>query len=353
MPAVKFNGTWTALTTPFKEDNSVDYKGLKKNIEFQITNGITGVLAVGTTGESPTLNEDEHSMVIKKTKEFSGDSCDVLAGTGSNNTENALNYCRDALKSGIDKVLLVDCYYNGPSSLELRDEYYKTILDNLKDVKVVFYVIPGRTGTQISEVDIAVLSAKYDRVIAIKEATGDFDRMEKERALMPEMSIMSGDDSNTMFMITNPRIKANGVISVISNIAPKAVSEMVNNALSGNIIKAEKLSQKLEALFSIVTVKAKSKRILSDGREYIVEDKFRNPLAIKTAMKALGMPSGLPRKPLGKMTPEGIKIVRETLKKTYENSSDILTPIEDFYNINIKERLSNDNIWEELTYSFK
>jgi len=353
MPTTKFDGTWTALVTPFKEDNTVDYEGLQKNIEFQILNGITGVLAVGTTGESPTLSEEEHRTFFRKTREFAGDSCDVLAGAGSNNTIKTLNYSKEALESGIDKILLVDCYYNGPSSLELREQYYRTVLDNLKDIKIVFYVIPGRTGTSISEVDIAVLSSEYNRIIAIKEATGDFDRMEKERALMPEMSIMSGDDNKTFHMMTNPKIKANGVVSVISNIAPKAISQMVNSALNGDFKKARLLQEKLNPLFSIVTVKAKSRRILPEGRELIVEDKFRNPLAIKTAMTALGMPSGMPRRPLGKMSEEGIKILRDTLKFTHESSPEILKPIADFYNIDIEERLDNNSIWEALTYKNK
>ena len=350
MPVVDFKGTWTALTTPFKQDGSVDYAGLEKNIEFQIAQGITGILPVGTTGESPTLSKDEHNTVVRKAKEFAGDRCGLLAGTGSNCTEEASGYCKNALESGIDKVLLVDCYYNGPSSLELRKEYYQSILDEYKDIKIAIYVIPGRTGTSISPADIAVLSGQYDRVIAIKEATGDISRMIEERDLMPDMSIMSGDDDKTLEMMINNRIIASGVISVVTNIVPGAVKEMVDAVLSGNSDKGKAIADKLRPLFSIVTVKAKSKRILPGGAEISVEDRFRNPLAIKTAMNALGIPAGAPRKPLGKMTDAGIQIVRNVLKKVYKESFDILKPLEDFYDVNIGKRLEDDSVWGAMEY---
>ncbi len=350
MPVEKFQGTWTALVTPFKDNGNVDYEGLEKNIEFQINEGITGILPVGTTGESPTLSTDEHNEVIAKSKKIAGSRCDVLAGTGSNSTREALNHTGHALEAGIDKVLLVDCYYNGPSSLELRKEYYQKILDTYKEVKIVIYVIPGRTGTAILPVDIAILSENYDRVIAIKEATGDLERMKEERAFMPDMSIMSGDDDKTFVMMTDSKIKASGVISVTSNLAPGAVTDMVKSLLNGDIKKGEELAKKLKPLFSIVTVKAKSERILKDGRKIEVIDRFRNPLAIKTAMMALGMPSGFPRPPLGKMTREGVTVVRNALTEVFENSPEILEPIAKFYNVDIEARIKDNSVWNNLIY---
>ena len=349
MPVIDFHGAWTALVTPFDEGGNVDYKGLQRNIAFQIKQGITGVLPVGTTGESPTLTEKEHTEVIRQANAFAEKGCDVLAGAGSNSTREALLYCHAALKAGIDKVLLVDCYYNGPSSFELREHYYRTILDELSDLKIAIYVIPGRTGTAISPADIAVLSDRYERVIAIKEATGDLLRMEEERSLMPEMSIMSGDDDKTFEMMSNERIKAQGVISVTSNIAPKAVSEMVSALLEGNRERGEELARKLKPLFSTVTVKAKSERTLKSGKKITVEDRFRNPLAIKTAMISLGMPTGTPRKPLGLMTPPGVLIVRNSLQELMKESPEILLPIEEHYRVDIRKRLADDSVWESLT----
>ena len=291
MPAVDFRGSWTALITPFKEDFSVDYDGLRKNIAFQINQGITGVLAVGTTGESPTLSTIEHNEVIARATTFAGDGCDILAGTGSNSTAEAVAHTKHALKAGVGKVLLVDCYYNGPSSLELRREYYESVLEEVPDAKIVVYVIPGRSGTAISPVDIAIMSSSYDRVLAIKEATGDLNRMKEERALMPDMSIMSGDDDITFAMMNNKKIGAAGVISVITNIAPRAVTGMITAALEGDMDGARAAEQKLKPLLSMVTVKAESERILPDGRRVTVQDRFRNPIAVKAAMKVLGMPA--------------------------------------------------------------
>jgi 4-hydroxy-tetrahydrodipicolinate synthase len=350
VPVSDYKGTWTALVTPFKPDGSVDYSGFEKNIQFQVSEGITGILPVGTTGESPALKEDEHNKVIKKAKEFSMDRCDVLAGAGSNTTVEALGDCRTAVEAGISKVLLVACYYNGPSSLELRKEYYQPILDEYGDIKIVIYVIPGRTGTAITPADIAVLSGQYDRVIAIKEATGDIGRMTEERSLMPDMSIMSGDDDITFEIMTNSGIRSAGVISVISNIAPGALTGMVDALLSGDQVKGKSLADKLKPLFSIVTVKVRATRIMPDGSKVTVEDRFRNPLAIKTAMNGLGIPAGAPRRPLGKMTPGGIEIVRGAIRKVYQESFDILKPLEDFYGIDIEERLSDNDVWNKMAY---
>lgn len=351
MPIIPIKGAWTALVTPFNEDGSLDYEGFRKNIQFQIEQGITGILPVGTTGESPTLSTEEHNNVIKRAKKYAGNRCDILAGTGSNSTQEAIGHCKHALKAGIDKVLLVDCYYNGPSSIELRKEYYQKILDTFREIKIVIYVIPGRTGTAIAPADIAILSGEYDRVIAIKEATGDIARMEEERSLMPEMSIMSGDDDKTFEMMTNQKIKAAGVISVASNIAPRAVTDMVQAILEGNMEKARVLEKKLKPLFSIVTVKTKSKRILPDGREVMVEDRFRNPLAVKVAMNVLGMPAGPARPPIGKMTGEGIEVVKKALNTVYEESPEILKPVGEYYGVSLEKRLKDDSLWKGYMYT--
>ena len=351
MPAVDFRGSWTALITPFKEDFSVNFDGLRKNIAFQINQGITGVLTVGTTGESPTLSTIEHNEVIARATSFAGDGCDILAGTGSNSTAEAVAHTKHALKAGVGKVLLVDCYYNGPSSLELRKEYYESVLEEVPDAKIVVYVIPGRSGTAISPVDIAIMSSSYDRVIAIKEATGDLNRMEEERALMPDMSIMSGDDDITFAMMNNKKIGAAGVISVITNIAPRAVTGMITAALEGDMDGARAAEQKLKPLLSMVTVKAESERILPDGRRVTVQDRFRNPIAVKAAMKVLGMPAGPCRRPLGKLTTAGAEVIRDTLNKVHRESPEILSPIGDFYGVDIEHNLQDDTLWQSLVYA--
>ena len=351
MSIVDFRGSWTALITPFKEDLSVDFDGLKKNISFQINQGITGVLAVGTTGESPTLSTEEHNQVIAKAAAYSGKGCDILAGTGSNSTAEAISHTTHAVKAGVHKVLLVDCYYNGPSSLELRREYYEAVLEAVPNANIVVYVIPGRSGTAISPVDIAVMSGSYDRVIAIKEATGDLKRMEEERSIMPDMSIMSGDDDMTLPMMSNPKIGAAGVISVTSNIAPGTVSKMIASALEGDIDGASAVEQKLKPLLSMVTVKVESERVLPNGRKVKVQDRFRNPIAVKAAMHVLGMPAGPCRRPLGKLTAPGAALIKDRLSKVYRETPEILSPIGDFYNVDIERNLQDNGLWQSLIYA--
>jgi len=208
------------LVTPFK-DNSVDYKGLVKLVEFQLKNRISGILAAGTTGESPTLTWDEHNKIIENIAKKTKNKCFCIAGTGSNNTKEALSATDHAASIGVDAVLLVDPYYNGPSSLEIRKEYIEPVATAFPNVQIIPYVIPGRTGTLLLPEDLAMICNRFKNVKAVKEATGDLENMKRIRNFCgPGFSILSGDDAMTYHMMTDPEIKADGVVSVISNIAP-------------------------------------------------------------------------------------------------------------------------------------
>jgi len=223
------HGAWTALTTPFSTDGQVDYDVLRRLIEFQVREGVDGVLPCGTTGESPTLSWQEHDAVIDATVRAVEGRAGVLAGAGSNNTQEAIRASTQARESGATAVLLVDCYYNGPSSLELRTEYYERILRNVPEIPIVPYVIPGRSGCALSAADLAILHLNDPkRVPAVKQATGDLDRMRLDRQLAgPALSILSGDHDLTLTMMRDEEIGACGVISVISNIAPGAIGSLV------------------------------------------------------------------------------------------------------------------------------
>ncbi len=343
------DGAWTALVTPFNDDLSVDMDGLKLAVEFQISNSITGLLPAGTTGESPTLSWEEHRNAVDEVIKGCKGKVPVLAGSGSNSTDEALAISRHAAELGAEAVLLVDCYYNGPSSQELRDEYYAVVAAALPDTVVIPYVIPGRTGCALGVEDLALLYAKYPNVSCVKEATGDLVRMAKTRALLgPDFSIMSGDDDLTFTMMSDPNIKANGVISVTSNVAPKAVADMVRLAIEGDIAGAEKLKDALSPLFNIVTVKIDNPRTLPSGETVLVNDRYRNPQAFKTLMAGLGMPSGPCRKPLGKMTAAGVAVVRNAAKEVWEKNPKILQPVGDFFGLDIAARLADDSIWNAL-----
>ena len=352
MPVERYEGAWTALVTPLQLDGALDTQGLRKNIEFQIAQGIAGILATGTTGESPTLTWDEHNAVIEQCVEFARGGCGVLAGTGSNSTDEAIEGSQHAAEAGADGVLLVDCYYNGPSSLELRREYHGAIAAACPNVDVVPYVIPGRTGCALSAEDVAVLAAEFPNVKAVKEATGDLKRMARTRELAgPEFAILSGDDNLTCEMMLSPDIRASGVISVMSNVAPAAIGQMARAALQGNANEARRLHEVLTPLFDLVTVFAENERRLPGDRTIKVRDKFRNPLGVKTLMKGLGLPAGPCRRPLGKMTRNAMETVRNVARLMLQEHPEVLLPIEKHYGVNLAARIEQDEYWTPLAYA--
>ena len=284
----------------------------------------------------------EHDRVITKTVKLAKGKVFVMAGTGSNSTKEALRGSKHAVEVGAQGALLVDCYYNGPSSLELRTEYYEVIAKAFRKAFIMPYVIPGRTGTKLEVEDLAILHRKFKNVRSVKEATGDLDRMAKTRTLCGEdFDILSGDDDKTYDMMTRNGIRSSGVVSVMSNIVPGPIGEMVKAIRNGNMGKADRLKDALNPLFKVVTVNT-----IESYEGFEVPAKFRNPLAIKTVMKGLGLPSGPCRQPLGKMTAKGMEVVRSAIRTVYEKDREILRPIQDFYRINIEERLSNDKYWK-------
>ena len=338
-------GCYTALVTPFKDD-AVDYEGLDRLVDFQIENGITGILAVGTTGESPTLTWKEHNRVIENVAAKTKSRCLCIAGAGSNNTKEAIEATGHAAEFGVDTVLLVDPYYNGPSSLEIRREYIEPVAKNFPDMQIIPYIIPGRTGAQLLPEDLAILYRDFHNVNTVKEATGNIETMRRTRECCgPEYSIMSGDDGMVFQMITDPDIQSSGVISVLSNIVPGAITELVNLAGNGEIEKAEKLHSALKPLFELVTVSTMESTPFGE-----VLCRARNPLAVKTLMSVLGVPSGGCRQPLGKMTKKGVAKVLSIIRKVYETTPVILQPLEDFFEIKILKRLASPSNWEELSY---
>ena len=342
-----FNGCTTALITPMDAKQQVDYEGLCRLVDFQIQEGASGLLAVGTTGESPTLNWEEHSKVIEKIREYANSRCFTVAGTGSNSTQESIEGTRHAKNAGVNAVLLVDPYYNGPSSMEIRREYIEPIAKKFPDVQIIPYIIPGRTGTQLFPQDLAMLHQQYPNVCCVKEATGDIDNMKLTRQFCgKDFEILSGDDDKTYSMMTNPGISATGAISVVSNVAPRAVADMIRYILDGAEEAAAIIHQALQPLFSMVTVKTQEQTPYGP-----VTCKARNPLAFKTLMNILGMPSGPCRQPLGKMTCAGIESVLANARKVYEENPHVLEPIADYFDVNLKERLYNKEYLVGLTYA--
>jgi len=328
-------------------EEGVDYSGLEKLVEFQVSSGISGILAVGTTGESPTLDWDEHNNVIERVYEYAKGKCGIIGGTGSNSTAETIIATKHAKECGVSAVLLVDPYYNGPSSLEIRREYLEPLAKSFPKTSIIPYIIPGRTGTQLSAQDLAMAYSKYPNICAVKEATGDLGNMKLIRKCCgKEFDILSGDDDKTYDMMVDPDIKASGVISVVSNIAPRAVQQMTEYLSKGDIEKGKELAKALQPLFdTIVTVKTQE-----DTPYGTVMCKARNPLAVKTFMNIVGMPSGKLRQPLGKMTKKGIQVVLDAAKKVLANNPEIFQPIQDFFGVDMEERLNDTKYHKGLYY---
>jgi 4-hydroxy-tetrahydrodipicolinate synthase len=328
------------------KNHKVDYDGLASLVKFQIEEGVSGILAVGTTGESPTLDWNEHNKVIETVYYHTGEKRLTIAGTGSNSTAETLKGTHHAAKMGVNAVLLVDPYYNGPSSIEIRKEYIEPVAQRFPDIQVIPYVIPGRTGTQLYPQDLAILNQLYQNVSVVKEATGNLENMRLTRRLCgKDFSILSGDDDKTFDMISSPDIAASGVVSVASNIAPRTVQNFIQALLSQKMTEAKKLRKSLQPLFNMVTVKT-----IETTSYGPVICKARNPLGFKTLMRILGMPSGPCRQPLGKMTKAGFDIVLENARKVYNQNPEILKPIENFFDVDLQERLYKRKFWKGLYY---
>jgi 4-hydroxy-tetrahydrodipicolinate synthase len=239
-----FTGTYTALVTPFQK-GAVAYDELSRLIEFQIKGGIDGLVPVGTTGESPTVNHEEHLEIIRCTIEAVRGRVPVIAGTGSNSTREACDMTKAADAAGADGMLLVAPYYNRPTQEGLYQHFAK--IAEVTDKPIMLYSIPGRCGVEISVGVIERLRAKFPHVAHIKEAGGSVDRVDQIiQAMGDSVTVLSGDDSLTLpFMAAG----AQGVVSVVSNYLPAAITQMTRHALANDYRKARVLHRKLYPLF--------------------------------------------------------------------------------------------------------
>jgi 4-hydroxy-tetrahydrodipicolinate synthase len=342
-----YRGAFTAIVTPFSKDGKqMDFKGLQSLSEFQTKYGISGIVSVGTTGESPTLTWDEHINAFQATFDAVGSKTIVIASTGSNSTAECLEATERAKEMGIKHALLVDPYYNGPSSLEIRREYLEPVASAHPDMAITSYIIPGRCGTQLLAQDLAIANEHYPNICAVKEATGDFENMKVIRKLCGDnFNILSGDDDKTLQMMLDASIKASGVISVVSNVAPKSVQEMCRYALEGSGEKAKSIANALQPLFDIVTVKTDEQT--SRGPAPF---KARNPLPIKTLMGILGLPGGHLRPPLGKMTKTGLEVLISKTRKVQAEHPEVFEPLSTFFDVDVDRRLTDSQYWRGWHY---
>jgi 4-hydroxy-tetrahydrodipicolinate synthase len=280
-------GTYTAIITPFNADGSVDYTALRNFVQWQIANGVSGLVPVGTTGESPTLDIHEHIKVITTTVEAAAGQATIIAGTGANSTAEALELTREVLHVGVHATLQVTPYYNKPNSEGLY-RHFSAVAD--LGLPVVLYNVPGRAGKEIP-LDVVVRLAANPNVAAIKEAAGNVDRVSAIRDAC-ELTVLSGDDSLTLPMIS---VGASGVISVASNVIPKEMSALVRLALAGDMPGARELHRTFYPLF----------------RDLFIDT---NPIPVKAALALMGRIGAVYRLPLCEPTEKAREQLARTLR---------------------------------------
>ena len=285
-----FAGTYTAIVTPFRA-GQLDEAALARLVKGQIQGGVDGIVPVGTTGESPTVDFDEHIRVIELAVRFAAGKIKVLAGTGANSTTEAIGLTIAAEKAGADGSLQVAPYYNKPTPEGLY-QHFKAIAQNT-NLPIILYSIPGRCGIEIAVPTVKRLAADCKNIIGIKEAGGNADRVSQLRAALgPKFIILSGDDALTLPFMA---VGAQGVISVASNVAPRQVATMVRAFAAGNVKKALQIHQQLYPLF----------------KDLFIET---NPVPVKAALAMLGLIDEEYRLPLVRMSAANRASLKAALK---------------------------------------
>ena len=284
-----FTGAGVAIITPMLADGSVDFDGLKKLIDFQIEGGTDAIIICGTTGESSTLDDEEHRAAIRCAVEHTANRVPVIAGTGSNDTKYAVELSREAQELGANGLLLVTPYYNKCTQKGLYQHYMK-IADSV-DLPIILYNIPSRTGVTIEISTVAALGA-HKNIVAVKEASGNISYTAKLAAKCGNLvDIYSGNDDMIVPIMS---LGGKGVISVLSNIAPAVTHQMCQYCLDNNFAEATKLQLEYLELINTLFVEV-------------------NPIPVKAAMNMMGLPAGPCRMPLCNMTDEHIVAMRAAL----------------------------------------
>ncbi len=299
---MNITGCYTAIVTPFKKNLEVDYDGLRENIRFQIDNGIDGVVPCGTTGEAATLSMEEHEKVIDTVVDEANGKIKVIAGTGSNNTAEAIELTKHAKDAGADACLLITPYYNKPTQEGIY-QHYKKIAETI-DIPLIPYNIKSRTGVNI-DADTTIRLSRINGIIGVKEASGDLDQIsgiinKLKLRNAQNFILLSGDDGWTLPIIA---LGGKGVISVVSNIMPKEVKTLTDCCLSGNFECAREIHYKLLNLTKTMFIET-------------------NPAPVKYAMnvlkenKKIGMNAGNLRLPLVEVSDASKGKIKEVLKES-------------------------------------
>ncbi|MDR1469656.1 MAG: 4-hydroxy-tetrahydrodipicolinate synthase [Spirochaetaceae bacterium] len=288
---VKLAGTFTALVTPLKDDGAVDYDGWKRLIEFQLEQGVAGLVPLGTTGETPTLLDDEEERLIRIAVGMAKGKVPLVIGAGSNSTKSMLFYTRRAESLGADAVLIATPYYNKPNDSGLLKHFEAAASVGLP---VVVYNVPGRTGRNIPAALMKELM-QFPPIIGVKEASGDINQIgeviDTASRIRPDFQVVSGDDGLTLPAMA---LGGTGVISVVSNLIPQKMTAFTDALARGDYAEGRRLHFELLPLFRTAFVET-------------------NPVPIKAAMNWAGLPAGPVRPPLGPLSVASETLLRETL----------------------------------------
>jgi len=289
---VNIEGVYPALITPFTKDDEVDEDGLRRLVEHAIEGGVAGIVPCGTTGESATISHDEHKRVVEVVVDCS--TVPVIAGSGSNNTKEAIVLTKYAEDVGADACLVITPYYNKPNVKGLK-EHFKLVGDAV-DIPLIAYNIPSRTGQNVNAETMVELAAEVENLKGVKEASGDLKQIGTIIMLAAEQgldfTVVAGDDFLTLPIMS---LGGKGVISVAANIAPKPMSEMVNAMLNGEIEKAKEINLRLYPMFESMFLET-------------------NPIPVKKAADMMGLPAGHVRLPLGALSASNEEKLKAVLK---------------------------------------
>jgi len=287
-----FEGVHTAITTPFRDDETIDEAAFRRLVDFNIRGGVDGIVPCGTTGESPTLGTDEHHRLIDLTVEHVGGRALVIAGTGSNCTREAVALTQCAERAGADAALLIAPYYNKPTQEGLY-RHFKAIAESTR-LPCILYNIKGRTAVNIDTPTLFRLAGDCDNIVAVKEASGDMAQIRAVLAERPSgFTVLSGDDSLALDVI---RLGGQGVISVVSNVAPEAVVRLTRLALSGDFVGAAAIHARLQPLFAAAFIET-------------------NPIPVKYMLSRMGMCREVYRLPLCKLGREHEETVERAMRE--------------------------------------
>lgn len=289
---MNFEGTYVAMVTPFDEDKQIDEEGFRSNINYLIDKGVNGLVGAGTTGESATINHEEHQKIIEILVDEVNGRVETIAGTGSNATSEAVSLTKFAEDAGADAALIITPYYNKPQQHAMV-EHYRAVSE-ATDIPIIAYNVPSRTGVNM-DVETIVELAKIDNIDAVKEASGSVDKVSdiyralQHEGLEDDFNILSGEDSLTLPIMA---VGGTGVISASANIDARRMVLMVDSILNDDYARAIELHYEMLELIRALFIES-------------------NPVPVKTAMNLMGLPSGPLRQPLIGMKDENLEVLKK------------------------------------------